>query len=348
MKRRRFLLGLGAGALSWGCTRPAPKGALERALDFLESAQQPDGSWRSQHYRDMQSGYELTPMVAKALAFSGRPSALEKALHFLEGATTSELTYPVYTAALLLLLSTRTSAARLQAEFWKRKLLEYQLAEGNGWKPTQLDYGGWGYALKPPRANGSDPMAHSNLTSTCFAVGALGSGPALEKASHFVYRCQAEDGGFFACPGSEPVLNKAGPGISYGSASADGLRCLYRLKAPDERIARAEAWLEQHFSATTHPGAFPASRYEDRDSLYFYYAWSVAHAVAASQRRGKPVASGKVWLQQLVGQLESRQRADGSFVNPVGATREDDPLVATPMAAAVLALGRSLTGLAAG
>mgnify|MGYP001286566124 CR=1 FL=1 len=53
---------------------------------------------------------------------------------------------------------------------------------------------------------------------------------------------------------------------------------------------------------------------------------------------GKPMASGKAWLQQLVSQLESRQRPDGSFVNPVGATREDDPLVATPMAAAVLAL----------
>lgn len=307
-------------------------------MEFLEKAQQSDGSWRSQKYRDMQSGYELTPLVAKALAFSGRTRSLSKATAFLAGAEMAELSYPVYTASMLLLSSTRYAGSGLNPEFWRKKLLEFQLVEVNGWKPEDPDYGGWGYALRPPKAGGSDPMAHSNLTSTCFAVGALGMNSALEKAARFVFSCQGSDGGFFACPGSEQVLNKAGPGVSYGSASADGLRCLYRLKAPAERIASAEAWLKEHFSAGVHPGAFPESRYEDRDSLFYYYAWSVAHAVAASVRRGQPIPSGRDMLVALKEQVLRGQQTDGSFVNPVGATREDDPLVATPMAIAVLAL----------
>lgn len=319
MKRRQLLaagLGLLAGS---ACSRRVASDPAQRATDFLLSQQQSDGSWRSQQYRDMTSGYELTPMIAKALAFSGHDMA--RAGHFMQAGVGAELVYPTYTAALMLLWRGR------EASGWRGRLLELQLNKANGFASRDPDFGGWGYAQSSPRPG----KAHSNVTSTCFAVGALGP---VAGALQFVRGCQCDDGGFCAAA-ADPVLDKAGPRVSYGSATADGLRCLYRLGAKPDEIARAEQWLVKNFSAEVHPGAFPPARYEDRDSLLYYYFWSLAHALAAAARRGQPLPGTQAMFAAMSERLRKLQRADGSLVNSLGATREDDPLVATPMALAV-------------
>lgn len=346
LRRRQFLaasLGLATGlGCQQGSQTSKPVGPAQRAADFLLGCQKPDGSWRSDKYSDMASGYELTPMVTKALVYSARdPSAIFKALKFMQNGPSQNLIYPVYTSALMLLLLSRIPQNHKDMGPWRKLLLQYQLAASNGWKPTDLDFGGWGYAMKPPQAGAGDPMAHSNLTSTCFAVGALdvaGGRQALSAAARFVERCRnPKDGGFFATP-NDPVLNKAGPGVSYGSATADGLRCLYRVSGKAQPVKAAEQWLTRNFSVEVHPGAFPQSRFEDRDSLFFYYLWSLAHCIKAAERIGMPWPRQKSMLEAMRQRLEKLQNADGSFSNPMGATREDDPLVATPMALAVLQL----------
>lgn len=320
--RRRQLLAAGLGLLAGSACRRSEATPAQRATDYLLSRQRSDGSWRSEHYRDMSSGYELTPMIAKALAYAGLD--MTRARDFMRGAAQAELVYPTYTAALMLLWLGKDQPG------WRERLLGLQLSPANGFRPADPDFGGWGYAMKAPQPG----QAHSNVTSTCFAVGALGP---VEGALAFVRRCQCDDGGFCAAA-ADPVLDKAGPRVSYGSASADGLRCLYRLGGRAEEVARAEKWLIEHFSARVHPGAFPPARYEDRDSLFFYYFWSLAHALAAAARRGRPLPRTPEMFAAMVERLVELQRPDGSFANPVGATREDDPLVATPMALAVLRL----------
>ena len=329
-----------------GCDPPAtaPQ-AIAHGLDFLESQQESDGAWRSKLYRDMAGGYELTPMVAKALLFSGRTRSAQKAIDFVNAGLDQKktLVYPVYTGAEMLLLLSR-SPDPVHQKAWKDLLLGYQLGTNNGWSAADPDFGGWGYAMHPPRKGGKDPMAHSNLTSTTFALGALrvasleaGEG-AVVAGKTFVLRCQARDGGFFATPGPD-VLNKAGPGVSYGSATADGVRCLLRcgLSPADEPVKRAADWLVTHFDPLKVSGDFPAARYEDRDSLYFYYLWSSAHALSALDRAGQH-ADRSALARALTEQLLKIQLKDGSWRNSLGATREDDPLVATSMALAALSL----------
>jgi hypothetical protein len=163
----------------------------------------------------------------------------------------------------------------------------------------------------------------------------------------FVNRCQnlrdrnsgaeSEDGGFFFTPG-DPFRNKAGLQIqaagpprfrSYGSATADGLRCLQACAkyADAERKKKALQWLDAHLSTgrmLKNHGTFAADRLKDRDAAMFYFAASFA-AVQGSNGM-------KEALNGLRDELVRKQLDDGSWRNELNAVREDDPLLATALA----------------
>jgi hypothetical protein len=118
--------------------------------------------------------------------------------------------------------------------------------------------------------------------------------------------------------------------------SADGLRALLRLGRPlsDPRVAAASAYLERSFDAARNPGDFPPVAEVRRESSYYYWAWSAAHAARhLSNRR---------WAEALSGELLRRQGPDGSWRNPASEMREDDPIIATSFAIAALAASRSV------
>jgi hypothetical protein len=86
-----------------------------------------------------------------------------------------------------------------------------------------------------------------------------------------------------------------------------------------------------------------------RDAYYFYYGWSVAHAFTALNRFDIDSDQGKVrWAELLANELLNRQRPDGSWSNGFSDAKEDDPLVATPLAVGALFLCRHATSSAAG
>ena len=280
--------------------------------------------------------------------------------------------FPVYSAGLTVIaLSRMPSGDFLDArDAWLTFLREQQLTERLGWGPSDQAYGGWGYSIFPPRKPknpSARPPFDADLSSTLFAVGALRlagvwvDDPAIEKALVFVTRCQNfaqtddeadsmfDDGGFFFTPTND-MQNKAGIAgtdrkgrtryHSYGSATADGLRALLRcgLSPDDRRVVAAQQWLERHFSVTTVPGEFEPMREQDRDAAYYYYCWSVSHAfrqltITTIQQDGKTVK----WAETLATELLSRQRDDGSWANHHSFVKEDDPLIATTLAAAALA-----------
>ncbi len=281
--------------------------------------------------------------------------------------------FPVYSASLAVIALSRLPADEpLEArDAWLAFLREHQLTERLGWDPTDPAYGGWGYSIVPPhkpdRASPTRPPFDADLSSTLFAIGALRlagiwvDDPALENALVFVKRCQNydetddepdptfDDGGFFFTPTND-MQNKAGIAgtdsegrlryHSYGSATADGIRALLRcgLQPDDPRVVAARQWLERHFTTTSNPGVFEPMREQDREAAYYYYCWSVSHAfrqltIATFQQDGRSVN----WAEDLARELLRRQRKDGSWANHHSFVKEDDPLIATMLAAAVLA-----------
>jgi squalene-hopene/tetraprenyl-beta-curcumene cyclase len=288
-----------------------------------------------------------------------------------------ELIYPVYTASASVIALSRLDVAGASAarDAWLRELRRRQLTEELGWEPSDPVFGSWGYAIESPtRPEQGLPEGQpldADLSSTLFAVGALriagsdANDPAIQKALSFVRRCQNlpddgrladpnfDDGGFFFTP-TDPTRNKAGVAGtdrqgrtrfgSYGSATADGVRALLRcgLPADHPRVVAARRWLQRNFSAQVHSGAFAEGREIERDALYYYNAWSTAHAFRALGVRTWEAGGRNVdWADDLARELLARQNRDGTWTNPVGASKEDDPMVATPLALGALALARA-------
>jgi hypothetical protein len=291
-----------------------------------------------------------------------------------------ELLFPVYTAASaarVLVLVERSQRYIRAGQAWLEYLRARQLNETLGWSPTDSEYGGWGFSFDMPRkpapGKTKELLHESNLAATVFAVAALrsaktpGDDPAFSQALLFVKRCQNisddpaaadpkyDDGGFFFIP-DDAAQNKAGAAgadrfgrtrfHSYGTMTADGLRTLLRCGLSNDhlRVKAARDWLMRNFSATHNPGEFPADREVLRDATYYYWVWSASHALLALQLKRLETRDGPIdWPEKFADELLARQRPDGSWINRFTDAKEDDPLIATPWAAATLAIARAVT-----
>ncbi len=268
----------------------------------------------------------------------------------------AELQYPVYTAALTIIaLSDSRQKQHVKIrDAWVKFLLAHQFTRKNGWNEADWQFGGWGYSgivpKKPPI--GLLPAAlEANLSATAYALMALHKS-ALDddspfdsryvQAFHFVGHCRNDDAGFFFTPG-DPIRNKAGMDSktgekpryrSYGSATADGLRCLRVLKDTYRKgelfedfpglIRETDKWLLSRFTPASdffHHGDFMPDREKDRDSAFFYYAAALSEHIGSGAQRDK-----------LIQAVVARQREDGSWKNELNLVREDDPIVATALA----------------
>jgi hypothetical protein len=334
--------------------------ALQRAGAFLVIRQHEDGAWRSRTYSALRDGWSVTPLVALSLRMAPQEPASQPAyrrgVEFLSTIAPGgvvrgapEVSYPLHAYAIGALVLGAPDNKRYRATHAALlgALRGLQLDATRGWSATDPSYGGWGYsadARKRPDATAGE-LPTANLSASVLAIGALVLGgvpvddPSLVAARGFVERCQNKDGGSFFSP-SELGANKAGSDEtgprSYGSMTADGLRALLRLARPidDPKVAAAIGFLDRSFDATKNPGAFPATDEVRRESSYYYWAWTAAHAM---RHLGK-----RAWAEALVEELLRRQHVDGSWRNGATEMREDDPLVATPFAMAALAMARGM------
>ena len=287
------------------------------------------------------------------------------------------LHFPVYTASeasWVAILEDRSPPNVRVQQAWLACLRARQLNRALGWGEEDVAFGGWGYApvvpRKPPPGEPRHPLVSSNLSATVYAIGALraaqvsGNDPALRDALRFVTRCQNyaddaatrdarfDDGGFFFAP-DDPATNKAGPAgadrfgrtrfHSYGGMTCDGVRALLACGVATDhpRVRAARHWIERHFTVLHNPGAFAPDREPIRDATYYYYCWSLAHALVRLNVREIDTPSGTVrWAEVLADELVKRQEPDGSWCNRLSDGREDEPLVATPFAAAALEICR--------
>lgn len=352
--------------------------ALRRATQYLVERRAPDGAWYSQTYGAFKDGFSLTPLVLLALAYAPAdprlPVVMQQGADFLAGAVTFDgptprvrpapigYSYPTESLALsatVLSLPPNASLRRAR-DLLLEELRARQLGPATGFTPADPNEGGFGYGQgrpsRPREGLPPDDPRCANLAATLLAVGALRFGgapatdPALVAARRFVVRCVNPDGGFHFAPQGEAV-NKAGrvPAsqgggfASYGSMTADGFRALRHLADPSDapRLRAALRWLHQHFDPSRAAGDYAADRTLQRDAVYYYQTWSLAHALAESSPPAIETARGRVrWAAAMARALLERQRPDGGFRNPATDLREDDPLLATPLAMAALGLVR--------
>lgn len=348
--------------LALGCTRPDPKvaeidQAVRKACAYLHEVQRSNGAWVSPRYPVYRDGYSLAPMITLSLLKANQD--VGQSVSFMLSLTPKRrdaMVFPVYPLADSVRVYTLENSSKSLTA--RRELVDFlhahQLVESLDWLPEDLDYGGWGEAVRPyqrpapPRK--PDPSRGGNISTSVFVMAALvevdKADPALKKGLIFVERCQnfgeGKDGGFFFSP-AYPNRNKATEFRSYGSATGDGLRALlYGGKTlEDPRVQAARKWLLSHFSAEHNSGDFPEARLKQRDSLYYYYLSSMSQALLLSA----PTAEdNRTWARQVVEALVKHQKPDGSWSNPVTYMTEDDPLVATPMGIqALLACRAALT-----
>jgi hypothetical protein len=277
--------------------------------------------------------------------------------------------FPLYTAALAATaLSHPTQAEHGKArDAWLKFLRDRQLTEQHGWTPRDREYGGWGYChglpLKPNPGAMASPMTESNLSATTFALAAFKAAGAsaldpVYKALTFVKRCQNwadvekkgrgryDDGGFYFIY-DDPIRNKAGEErddqrrqryFSYGSTTADGIRCLEMCGEPkfSLRLSAAREWLRTHFQPDRCPGPFGDRLEANRAAVYFYYTMSMAQTPLDQwlvDVNGVP----RMWREALADAVIARQHPDGSWANAADAFRENDPIVATSFACIAVA-----------
>src|SRR5262249_31353628 len=111
------------------------------------------------------------------------------------------------------------------------------------------------------------------------------------------------------------------------------------------RVRTARAWLEANFHPATHPGRYAKDREMNRQAVYFYYSLSLTKAFhlvnpKSESQDSKAGNSRSNWAEEMSEDLLNRQQPDGSWINSAVAVREDDPVVATCLAAQALELCR--------
>jgi squalene-hopene/tetraprenyl-beta-curcumene cyclase len=338
--------------LAWGQDDADKVSATQRdamthkAVEFLRTAQSPDGSFSSQ------AGPGITGLVAGgllAVGLSVDDPMITKSLNYIlaskradGGLYTEGSRHANYETSLAIMALSRANGDgrydRLIQD-GQRFVKQAQWDEGEGLSPQDPAFGGAGYGSK----------SRPDLSNTSFFIEALRStgapedDPAIQRALVFVNRCQnlespandtpfapkINDGGFYYTPanGGESMAGKedATGGLrSYASMTYAGLKSMIYagVEPTDYRIKAAQSFLGKNYSVTSNPGMGGAG-------LYYYL-----HTMSKTLHMlGSPTfvsAKGEHdWKQDILSQLQKTQRDDGSWINPEARWMEGDPNLVT-------------------
>lgn len=336
----------------------AVNSARQKAVSYLRTVQNADGSWTSKE------SVGVTGVITLGLLEAGLTPADEsvaKALDFLVshakedgGIYEQDSNHRNYeTSIIVMALSRANQQGRFDSQIEKATafLKGLQWDEGEGLETDDDAYGGAGYG------NHSRP----DLSNTTFFVEALRDAgvpeddPAMQKALTFISRCQnlesehnptpfaskVNDGGFYytiAAGGSSQAGDTPNGGLrSYGSMTYAGLKSMIYagLDKDDPRAKAAYDWARKHYTVETNPGM------GDQGLYYYYQAFAKAldtlEVDEVVDQDGKP----HDWRADLAAELIERQNANGSWVNKADRWYEGDPNLVT--AYVLLALNRVAT-----
>ncbi len=370
-RRHGWMVGLMALAVAVGSTSSAqadetPSSAsvqklyqqiVARGIQYLEQHQEADGSFSKQ------VGPAVTALVCTALLRHGRSTndpVVRKALKFLEGyiqpsggihhPRSRYRNYETSVAVMCFKEANRDGRYDQVLKNAERFLKKIQWDETEGKDLSDPFYGGAGYG----RHKRPDLSNTSFLIEALKELGAGPDDPAMKKALVFVSRCQNletehnttpfaaknPDGGFYYTP-AEGGVSQAGKtpegGLrSYASMTYAGLKSMIYagVDKNDPRVKAAVQWCRQHYDLKSNPGMGLAG-------LYYYYH-TFAKALDALGVDVFEDAKGRKhhWRHELIQELASRQRPDGSWINENSRWLEGDPNLVTAYALLALAHAR--------
>jgi squalene-hopene/tetraprenyl-beta-curcumene cyclase len=328
----------GSGAVKARIAEAAGKG-----ITFLRGTQEKDGSW--QHYPGitavclmgfLRSGITVKdPAVAKACDYLAGLAKTNGAIFTDQFGPAQAL--PNYNTALSLMALHASGSPKYAAvvKNAQRFLEATQFDEGEGFGPSNRQYGGIGYGSK------EDNPDLSNLQNALEALKESGypkNGEAFKKAIIFLQRCQnrkesndqpwsGTDGGFIYAASGESKADEytKQPHSSYGSMTYAGLKSyLYcSVTRSDPRVQAAWNWLRANYDVRQNPKM-------GLDGLYYYYhTMSKTLALLGEKQFLDSAGKGHPWAADLSGALLEQQRPDGSWANTVKRWWEDRADLAT-------------------
>jgi squalene-hopene/tetraprenyl-beta-curcumene cyclase len=332
--------------------------SVGRAVSFLRiKAQSPDGSY-SGHL-----GPGVTALVTTAiLRHGGSPDdpPVSRSLRYLEGLVQpdggiyrSESLYRNYETCLAMMCfaeANRDGRYDNLMNSAERFIKGLQWNEEEGHDPTSPYYGGAGYG-----SHERPDLSNTQIFADTLMAANVGlDDEAFQGILVFVSRCQNletehnttpfaaknPNGGFYYTPaaGGESKAGKTPNGglRSYGSMTYAGLKTMiYAGVGPDDpRVKAAFQWIQKHYDLETNPGL-------GTDGLYYYYH-TFAKALDAMGAEVIEDADGTKhdWRRELREELISRQRPDGSWINPNVRWMEGDPALVTGYALLALSYCR--------
>jgi squalene-hopene/tetraprenyl-beta-curcumene cyclase len=369
ISRRRFVQGASLAAVCWtvrGGRGQEPAGAeaigsrvaaaADKGIEFLRvKGQAADGSFSKQ------VGTGVTALAATALLRHGRSPddpTVAKALKFLADSVqpTGGIHLPngrlkTYETCVAVVCFEEANRDHRYDKILKDadkflKELPFDAAEGHD--PSSFYFGGAGYG----------GQGRPDLSNTAYLIDALkstGNSPdteAIKNALTFVSRCQnlesehnttpfaskINDGGFYysPIPGRGEDADVAGGLRSYGAMSSSGLKSMVfaGVKQDDPRVKAVVKWIGKHYDLKSHPG-------QGSSGLYYYYH-TFAKALDAFGQDSIEDDRGQKhdWRKDLIDELASRQREDGSWVNSNQQFFESDANLSTSFALLALSHAR--------
>jgi hypothetical protein len=336
--------------------------AAVAGIHYLESQRHADGSWHSETYGALRSGTAVTSLSLYALATAKQAGLkvsddivasatkwLVKSIHekgYLSHSDGPD--YPTYATAMFLEADRMAKLGLTEAQ--RRAMIEHLCASQLGLTheipEASPDFGGWdlqGWSIEPRETRGSNISVTASVLEALSHDESQASVLARSRAAKWLQGCvQPKDGGLHFHPAVEHEGNKAGwtdeakqlP-RSYGTATADGIRCWLALQtaADHAEFRAAVAWIGAHHNAKQVPGF--ESEVEDigwRQGLRFYYYYAAAKSLSALSPDTRTSIGAS-----LRSVLIEDQKPDGRWENDNARMREDDPLIATSFALIALA-----------
>lgn len=341
------------GSLSAAEPAAARDAAVQKAVEFLKTRQDADGSWSAS------ISPAVTAIVLHAMLQNGASPAdpaVQRGVKYLEGFIQEdggiykkESQVKNYeTAMTILALSSLNKDGKYDETIKKADafLRGLQWDESEGKERDDPFYGGAGYGghSRPDLSN------TSFMLDALKAAGAAEDDPAIQKALIFVSRTQnlesqynqtpfpakVNDGGFYYTPAaggtSQAGMTENGGLRSYGSMTYAGLKSfLYAgVDENDPRVKAAIDWLKKHYTLEENPNM-------GQTGVYYYFN-TFGKALDAVGQDVFVSADGTEhrWKEELAAELVERQKSDGSWINEAERWYESDPNLAT--AYALLAL----------